>query len=159
MLIHGRSAMLVRRSLLAVGAFGISLLCFGQDAPDAAKKKEATIRELLQVTGAAKLGTQMIDQMGAALGKQMGPDFTEYWKEFSSKVNVDDLENLIVPIYAKHFETSDLEEMIRFNKTPVGQKVIRETPALVQESMAAGMEWGQALGKKAMETFHQRKDK
>jgi len=159
MLIHGRSAMLVRRSMLAVGAFGISLLCSGQDAPDAAKQKEATIRELLQVTGAAKLGTQVIDQMGAAFGKQMGPEFTEYWKEFSSKVNGDDLVNMIVPIYAKHFETSELEEIIRFNKTPVGQKFIRETPSLVQESMAAGMEWGQALGKKAMEAYEKRKSK
>jgi hypothetical protein len=36
--------------------------------------------------------------------------------------------------------------MIRFYSTDLGKKTIRVMPALMQESMAAGQQWGQALG-------------
>jgi hypothetical protein len=111
------------------------------------------------MTGAGKIGTQVVEQIGSSLRSQFGPRFDEFWKEFASSVKGGDLENMIVPIYAKHFETSEIEEIIRFNQTPVGRKFIREMPAIVQESTAAGIEWGQSLAKSAIEKFRERKDR
>ncbi len=148
------------RVLLIVLSLGAPLLCCGDQSADAAAaKKEATIRELLEVTGAGKLGTQVIEQMGAALGSQVGSDFSGFWAEFSKSVKVKDLEDMIVPIYAKHFEQGEIEELIRFNKTPVGQKLIAKMPEIMGESMAAGMKWGQQLGEEAMKRYEERKGK
>jgi len=42
-----------------------------------------------------------------------------------------------VPVYQRHLIKSDLQAMITFYSSPVGQKVLREQPAMMQESMRA----------------------
>jgi hypothetical protein len=51
---------------------------------------------------------------------------------------LDDLINAIIPIYQRHLTKTDIEEMIRFYSSPVGQKLLREQPQIIQESMNAG---------------------
>lgn len=51
---------------------------------------------------------------------------------------VDDLINAIIPIYQRHLTKADIEEMIRFYSSPVGQKLLKEQPQIIQESMQAG---------------------
>jgi hypothetical protein len=53
---------------------------------------------------------------------------------------------IMFPIYHKYFTGAEIKEMIRFYSTDLGKKTIRVMPALMQESMAAGQQWGQALG-------------
>lgn len=144
-------------SIARLTALSAILLCCGQEQDDAAAKKQKTIRELLDQTGAGKLGTQVMAQMGELMGKSMPGEFGEFWKGFSSQVDVAELEGLIIPIYAKYFSQEDLEGMIQFNKTPLGQKVIRTMPDVVKESMAAGAEWGRGVATKAMERFQEKK--
>ncbi len=57
--------------------------------------------------------------------------------------------DLILPIYSKHFTLEELEQLIAFNRTPLGQKVIAEMPMVMKESMSAGQEWGRQLGERA----------
>jgi len=44
----------------------------------------------------------------------------------------------VVPIYRRHLTKSDVEEMIRFFGGPVGQKLLREQPQMMQEGIQAG---------------------
>jgi hypothetical protein len=53
-------------------------------------------------------------------------------------VPLDDMMDAIVPIYQRHFTTSDVEDLIRFYSSPVGQKLLTEQPQMLQESMQAG---------------------
>jgi uncharacterized protein len=53
-------------------------------------------------------------------------------------VPVDELINAVIPIYQRHLSKTDLEELIRFYGSPVGQKLLREQPQILQESMLAG---------------------
>jgi uncharacterized protein len=41
----------------------------------------------------------------------------------------------MVPVYQKHFTKADLEAVIAFYSSPVGQKVLREFPAVTSEAM------------------------
>jgi hypothetical protein len=52
----------------------------------------------------------------------------------------DDMINAFIPIYQRHLTKTDIEETIRFYSSPVGQKLLREQPQIVQESMRAGAE-------------------
>jgi hypothetical protein len=52
-----------------------------------------------------------------------------------------------VTVYRRHLSKSDVEEMIRFYAGPVGQKILREQPQMIQESMQAGV----AIQKKRMD--------
>jgi len=55
-------------------------------------------------------------------------------------ISLDEMINAVIPIYQRHLSKTDLEELIRFYSSPVGQKMIREQPQIMQESMQAGAE-------------------
>jgi len=52
---------------------------------------------------------------------------------------VDDLTQAMIPAYQKHFTKADIEAMNTFYSSPVGQKVLEELPAVMQEGMQAAM--------------------
>jgi len=53
---------------------------------------------------------------------------------------MDEMVEAAVTVYRRHLSKSDVEEMIRFYGSPVGQKLLHEQPQMMQESMKAGME-------------------
>jgi hypothetical protein len=44
----------------------------------------------------------------------------------------------VANLYAQYFTVDDLEQLIKFYSTPVGQKMLLITPELTQKSMAIG---------------------
>jgi hypothetical protein len=58
----------------------------------------------------------------------------------------------IVPIYQKHFSKSDLDGILAFYASPPGQKILKETPAIMSESMQAGGE----IGRRKMGAINQK---
>jgi hypothetical protein len=48
--------------------------------------------------------------------------------------------NSVISIYQRHLTKTDVEELIRFYSSPVGQKIVREQPQILRESMQAGAE-------------------
>ena len=115
---------------------------------DAAKLKE--IRKLLQLTGAAKLGRQIMEQMLANF-KQSFPKVPEkFWTDFMKKAKTEDLFEQIVPVYDKHLSLADIKGLITFYTSPVGKKFVAVQPQLVAESMEVGRSWGQKLATQVM---------
>jgi hypothetical protein len=53
---------------------------------------------------------------------------------------VDDMVDAMVPIYQKHLTKSDLAAIIAFYSSPVGQKLLKEQPAMMAEAMDKGGE-------------------
>ena len=53
---------------------------------------------------------------------------------------LDEMMNAVISIYQRHLSKSDVDEMIRFYSSPIGQKLLRELPQILQESMQAGAE-------------------
>lgn len=70
-------------------------------------------------------------------------------------ISLDEMINAVIPIYQRHLTKADLEELIRFYGSPVGQKMIREQPQILQESMQAGAE----VAKKHMDEITAKVDK
>ncbi len=65
-------------------------------------------------------------------------------------MNPKDLEELIVPVYAKYYTDEEVTELLKFYKSPIGQKVIQKLPLITQDSYQAGAQWGKALGEKVI---------
>ncbi|MGE5324470.1 MAG: DUF2059 domain-containing protein [Actinomycetota bacterium] len=57
-------------------------------------------------------------------------------QEFDT-ITMDDLIRDVVPIYQRHLTKSDVEALLAFYSSPVGQKLRREEPAMMRESMEA----------------------
>src|SRR5262245_2833210 len=55
----------------------------------------------------------------------------------------------IAAVYAHNFTADELNELIAFYKTPVGQKFIERQPALMTELSETGQAWGQRTAMKA----------
>ncbi len=108
------------------------------------------IQELLDLTGAGNLGVQVMHGILDPM-KQALPQVPEdWWEAFMAKVNADDLNTLVVPIYEKNFTDHEIDAMLEFYRTPLGRSIISKLPTVMQESMAAGQVWGQNLAEDAL---------
>lgn len=121
-----------------------------QESSSLSPAKEAKIREMLRVTGAGSLAVQVMDQMITSFKKTM-PDVPEkFWEGFRAEVRKEELEERIIPVYAKHFDEAELQGLIEFYSSPLGKKVISELPAVYQESFEAGQKWGREIATRVL---------
>ena len=121
-------------------------------------QKRADIRQLIGVTGTAKLSGQFADVTARSLSsslKRQYPDLpdrvsaqlrTELIALFEERANArGGLVDRIVGIYHRQFTHAEVKELLAFNETPIGRKTLQVLPAIMSESMAAGQEWGASL--------------
>src|SRR5215831_18825558 len=158
------------------GRIGLSLVCAvgllcarparAQTVDDALR---ADIEKLMQVTGAAQIGSQMASAVaGQVLTslKQAQPDLPDRALTIAREVLDKEFANLfsgpqnilqeLVPVYAKYFTQDDIRGMLAFYESPVGKKMIQTMPAVVQDSMAVGQRWGQTVMPRVIATLQQR---
>ncbi len=123
--------------------------------------KEADIRKLLELVGTKALFIQSMDGMSKSmkpmLTNSLPPgDYREklvdlFFKKFSSKMDVQHLLDLAVPIYDKHFSHQEVRSLIEFYQTPLGQKTVSTLPMLTAELQEEGRKWGESLGRDSMQ--------
>lgn len=109
-----------------------------------------SVKRLMQATGAGEIGVQVANQMMPALKKMLpnAPDW--FWEDVKTEINAEDFENLVIPLYQKYLSEEDVTALAAFYNTPAGKKIIQVQPAIMQESMAAGQQWGQQLARKVI---------
>jgi hypothetical protein len=147
-----------------LAALALALVCLGparaQQAPQApaedVEAKRQDIRKLLEVTGSAKLGQQVLAQMVETF-RSTNPKVPDaFWdqtlKEFDSATMID----LVVPVYEKHLTHADVKGMLAFYESPLGQKLIEVTPVITQECMQAGQQWGLEIAQRIQKRLEDR---
>ena len=117
---------------------------------------EESIVKLLKLTGADKMGEQMINKMMPVMRQSLPDAPEEFFVVFKKEANVDYLIDMIVPIYQKYLSQSDVDELNKFYSTDIGKKIIQVQPLMLQESMLAGEMWGKAAGQRASITIQNR---
>jgi len=121
----------------------------GQSVPSAEMQED--IRSLMEVMGAGNLAVQMMNQMLGPMKQAMPNVPEEFWAKFMAKLDMSEVIDMIVPIYAKYFTHDEIKQLLAFYRTPLGQKVIATLPAVIQESMLAGQKWGEQLGQQVVD--------
>jgi uncharacterized protein len=116
---------------------------------------EKSIRELLVATGAGNMAVQVMNGMIPPMKKAIPKAPDVFWEEFMKEVNADDLINMIVPIYQKHYSEEDIQTISAFYKTPAGQRMVATMPIVMQESMQIGQQWGRKIGERVLERAKQ----
>jgi len=112
------------------------------------KTKEEKVRTLITMSGSGDMGIQMIDTLIPQY-KKMLPDVPEsYWIKVKKNVDVNELIDLIIPIYVKYYTDDDITKLIEFYESDIGQKMIKISPLMMQDSMDAGQAWGEKMGEK-----------
>jgi uncharacterized protein len=94
-----------------------SLISIGQES-----KIQKDIKILLEMTGSAKLGVQVANQMITSF-KTTYPDIPDkFWSDFMEELEAEDLNSIIIPIYEKYYNHKDIKKLIKFYKSPIGKK-------------------------------------
>jgi hypothetical protein len=120
--------------------------------PVAMDPREQKVRKLLELTGAAAIGQQTLDAMLMEFSSMPGlpPGFID---EVRALAKADQLVDLIVPVYLKNLQEADIDAAIAFYSSPSGKRMVTALPAINQQSMAAGQQWGAQLAEQAMKNL------
>ncbi len=122
--------------------------------------KEADIRHLLELTGAANLASEAMARMESNLRpllmQALPPgDYRDrlidlFFEKFHTKANGQLVVDLAVPIYDKYYSADEIKGLIQFYGTPLGQKTAKILPQLMGELQTAGQQMGEQLGRDSM---------
>jgi hypothetical protein len=143
-----------------------------QTLPADAPTREEVLKlfDIMQITktmdaaiGAAKQQTrEMAEQMVSERIPEATPEQKQQIKEMLDDVMakalgpqaIKEMMDATIPVYQKHMKKADLEAMVGFYSSPAGQRILREQPAMVQESMQVAS----GIQQKMARTMYQRID-
>jgi hypothetical protein len=121
------------------------------EKPDPAK--EAAIRHLMEITQTSKLGENIsgaiAQQVRAVMSRTIQqPDqlqkfmdaFTQKFQAAAPASAVTDAE---IPIYSHYFTMEDIQGLIKFYESPLGQRVVKSLPEVVQTTQQTGVQMDQ----------------
>lgn len=112
--------------------------------------KRADIRKLLVLVGSEAVAKQQIGQMIGMMKESLPQMPAQFWTELQKDLDIEALLAFSVDAYDRHMNHDDVKAMMAFFESPAGQRVSKAQPAIMQETSAAGMKWGQEVGEKAM---------
>lgn len=150
--------MRIRLAILAL-VLCFAAPAFAQEAAAATDPaKEAAIRRLIAITGGDKMADQMFSMMQTQMMQiikrsipagEQGDRARLMIEVFSAKLKerfeAEPLVNRLIPVYDRHLTTEELEGLIHFYESPLGQRLIQVMPQILQESFTVGSEWGREV--------------
>ncbi len=89
----------------------------------------------------AYIGFQMRDKILETFKRVMPQVPAEIWSDFSAECDPRELEDAIVPLYLASFTAEELDAMLVFYHSPVGEKLLRKQPEIFRASSEAGRQW------------------
>lgn len=122
------------------------------------KTKTENIRQLLVAMGAVKQVEQTFSLMMESYKQQATGADEKFWEDFAREVKAQDLVDMLIPIYDKHYSDEEIRHMLAFYSSPLGQKIVEKTPSVTQASYKAGEEWGRKIGEKVAARLQSQKN-
>lgn len=115
-------------------------------------EKEKSIRKLIALTRAEKT---MLDGMKVGLDaqKKAQPDIPDvFWDEFLKRAtdHIGDFVTILVGVHDRHYTKEQIDQMIAFFETPLGQMMAEKQPAVALETVRAAERWGMKMGMQVM---------
>ena len=142
-------------ALVALALIGLARPAAAQNPPPAPSPGALLVaKQIVELKGARQLFTPLVRgvvekvkdqfmQTNFMWGKDLNEVAAKLEKDYAPRV--DELVDTAARIYASHFTEAELKQLLAFYQTPVGRKSITEEPKALDESMASGGNWGDAL--------------
>jgi hypothetical protein len=106
-----------------------------RDPADLANQRQLVLR-YMEVTGVK-------GQMNKSFNETIQQPPEADRRRLRQILTVEDVLEELVPVYAQYFSEQDLEELIRFYQSSLGQKVLLTAPLILQESAEKSLEYFQ----------------
>jgi uncharacterized protein len=128
--------------------------------------KEAHIRQLLEVTGSVKMAqdmmSQMANQLRPMLEKSLPPGehnqeiADAFVQKMVSHANLEELIERLIPVYDQHLTDDEIQGLIQFYQTPLGQRYVQVMPDMMKQSYAVSAQWGQEIAKQVLDEMREK---
>lgn len=118
-----------------------------------------SLKTMFELAGTEETYKVAIEQMMDIFRQQYASLDAEIWDEMEDefmKTSMSDLVVMLTPVYKKYLTQTDLDDINAFYRSPVGQKLGKNTALITQESMIIGQEWGRQIGEKLMKKIEER---
>lgn len=118
----------------------ITVNVFGQTNAEYA----AALKKMFVVTGSNETYKATIKQMFAMYKAEstLNPEKLKVLEDEMLKTSLNELTDMLVPVYKKYMTINDIEEIVKFYESPTGKKYARNSPAITQEALKIGQQWG-----------------
>lgn len=142
----------MKRLLLVFACIALSLPCIAQNSDEPASKDDIILYlrtmhshdlmvRTMQVQSKAmqKLFADQITKEKGSLPPDFESRMGKIMDELVKDMPIDQITEAMIPTYQNHFTKGDIDAMNKFYSSPVGQKVLEQLPAVMQEGMQAAM--------------------
>ena len=102
----------------------------------------AKVQQLIEMMGVPTQFTDMNNQMASMMSMQFPCVDASYWQTYINSDGEQQLVQAMIPAYQHHFSAEDVDGLIKFYKTPLGQKLVSQMPATMTEAAQAVQQWG-----------------
>jgi uncharacterized protein len=85
------------------------------------------------------------------LSRELNEVAVQLNKDFDSKRN--EVITNVTRVFAERFTEQELKQITAFYKTPIGQKMIKEEPAAIEQSLKTTQDWANSFSEVVMARF------
>jgi hypothetical protein len=145
---------------LATIAAALALATPAAQAQNASPAAMLTAAQIVKVTGATALFNPLVAgvveqakvlflQQNPALGKDVNEIATKMRADLTPRLS--EVANDVARNYATQFSEQELKDLLTFYQSPLGQKVIKVQPQIVDASLKFAQEWANKLSEEVVE--------
>jgi hypothetical protein len=158
-------------AMAAFAAFGVTTTVAARThhphpRPSHAKKSHATaassgpasdlqVRQLFDLMHMSQTLAQANSQMVTMMAQNTPCIPASYWQGFIGTGSTQQIMDRLVPVYQRHFTAGDVGGLLKFYRSPLGQKVVVEMPLAVAEGMKLNQQWGIDRGHQMIQQLQQ----
>lgn len=144
-----------RLGVIAGTLLSVVLLVASTGPAAAAQPTDQQVRKLMDTIGLGRSLSQMNIQIATSMKQSLPCVASNYWQDFVDQAGSNEFISRLVPIYQKHFTADEVDGMVKFYSSPLGQKVLTEMPAAMAEASEVGQHWSQEHGQEMIVKLEQ----
>jgi hypothetical protein len=117
-----------------------------------AERRAEEVRRLVEATGLVARELESIEPLLARMREQSPQIPEKVWKEvqaeFRNGFTRETVIEMYAPVYSRHFAPDEIRRLLAFYNSPLGKKLVAETPLIETELFVEGVRRGINIGEK-----------
>lgn len=111
------------------------------------QSKQEKIKELIALSGVFNMSEEVKNQFMLEF-KKRHPHVPEIeWKQISTKIDANELINQNIEIYGKYFSENEIDDLLKFYKTDLGKKLMKNSISISNEISENSIKWVEKITK------------
>lgn len=111
------------------------------------QNKQEKIKELIALSGVFNMSEEVKNQFMLEFKKRYSHVPEREWKQISTKIDANELINQNIEIYGKYFSENEIDDLLKFYKTDLGKKLMKNSIGISDEIRDNSVKWVEKITK------------